>query len=71
MNSSQGLSPYNALLKTCIYYRHIVNECLIVHGFKVLSKHVFFKKHEIHVKKKGLYITQFISEYAGQKVQQL
>lgn len=40
VNSSQGLSPYNALLKTCIYYCHTVNECLVVQ-FQGSSKHVF------------------------------
>lgn len=43
VNSSQGLLPYHALLKTCIYYSHTITSYLVVHSFKVLSG-VFFKE---------------------------
>lgn len=39
--------------------------------FQGSFKHVFLMKHEIHVNKKGLYITQYINEAHMQKVQQL
>lgn len=54
VNSSQGLLPYIALLKTYIYYNRTINKCLIIYHFKALSS-VFFKKtYGVHVNEKEL-----------------